>query len=133
MLPFEPQSNDELKARFPLAVETPVEVEKIQAGIQPHPSKNRKHVFDYEDGMRLIISIDQIEDTRYFHVSASGTEEYGKSIEKEGFEGFVEDVFLRICVFRGRHPGNQLEACTSKGGVLHIMFEDDNEGLATGS
>jgi len=123
MLPIEPESFDAMKARFALAVAEPVDTNEVREGLRPPPSRDRRHVFDFEDGMRLVVSVDRVIDKEFLHVSASGDERYAKSIKDEGFEGLVEDVMLRICGLLGRQPGNNVKAFMTKS-VLHIVFED---------
>lgn len=67
-LPHEPETIEQAKARYPLAVRrsyTFAEAAAEQFGRQ------RKHVFDFEDGMRLIISREKFWLNGSIHVSAS--------------------------------------------------------------
>lgn len=113
-----------LKARFTKAVSHPVDVQNVLAGIVPVPSGLRKHVFDFEDGMRMIVSIDIISGTYFLHVSVSGNDSYLKSIESEGFDGLVEDSLLRITAFTNGTPSDNLRSTISNS-VLHLIFEVD--------
>jgi hypothetical protein len=132
MLPIEPEPLAAMKARFHLAVSEPVDTDKVSKGVIPPPSRDRRHVFDFEDGMRMVVSVDRVIDEEFLHVSASGDEKYAKSIKDEGFEGLVEDVLLRVAALLGRQPGRNLRAFLTES-VLHIVFEDGNEGFAAGS
>jgi hypothetical protein len=127
MLPIEPEPLEKMIARFPLAIAEPVDAIAVRDGKRIAPSSDRKHVFDFEDGMRLAVSIDRVVDKKFLHVSASGTEDYTKSIKDEGFEGLLEDVLLRLSAFLGKPPGDNLQARLTKAGVLHIMFEVADE------
>ena len=74
-LPFEPQPFDELKARFPKAVEgvyklPPTAEETARDPLRP--GLYRKHIFDFKMGLRLIVSVDDFGDGFLRgHVSAS--------------------------------------------------------------
>lgn len=73
MLPFEPQQFEEVKARFPVALMSTYD---CRSGIpSPTPGELRAHVFDFTDGLRLIVSRDKEDgDAPYIHVSASAIE-----------------------------------------------------------
>lgn len=69
-LPFEPQPQPALQERFPQALGR---VFDFRAGVPDElPSKLRAHVFDFEDGVRMMVSRDMEEEGKvYLHVSAS--------------------------------------------------------------
>ena len=129
MVPPNPQPFSILKQKWNQAVSEPFTVE----GPREPPGNDPKHVFDFEDGMRLVISVDKVIDKRFLHVSAYGNERYQHFIEEEGFEGLVEDVLIRIAGFMGRKPAPNIHAHLSKN-VLHMIFEDeDDRGFTTGN
>lgn len=70
MLPFKPQPLDQLKARYSVVLKRVFDCTK---GIpSPRPGELYSHVFDCEDGLRLIVSRDKESDTStYLHLSAS--------------------------------------------------------------
>ena len=76
-LPFKPEPEAALKARVPAALEVVYDQKvayynrEVAKDMSKAPSGNRAHVFDFEDGLRLIISRDAIEEEVYVHVSAS--------------------------------------------------------------
>lgn len=85
-LPFQPESIDQLRARFDAALETvfdyrdcdPNEANRVGPSFfeRPElqgrrPGAQRKHVFDYPDGFRLIISRDDWGSGATVHVSGS--------------------------------------------------------------
>lgn len=53
-LPFQPEPLAALKARYHLAVETPVDVESVELGVAADPGRLPKHVFDFADGLRIV-------------------------------------------------------------------------------
>jgi len=59
MLPFEPKPTASLRKRFPACREQPVEVKKV-GDDEWKPSRRvgreRRHVFDFQNGLRLIVS-----------------------------------------------------------------------------
>lgn len=69
-LPFEPEIEDALRARYPDAVMDVYEVQKIMDGLA-RPGTMRKHVFDYFDGMRFIVSRDKVRNDIFLHISVS--------------------------------------------------------------
>ncbi len=56
MLPFEPESLCAAKARLPAALEPLLTRAQLLAGTAPRIGLDRRHVFDFEDGMRVIVS-----------------------------------------------------------------------------
>ncbi len=70
-LPFEPETLKEIKERFADALRPDVEVGAVLAGLVKRPGQLRKHVFDFKDGMRMIVSIDRDGDERCVHASFS--------------------------------------------------------------
>lgn len=71
MLPFEPELEESLKARYSDAVREPVDIERLGKNPEDRPGLKRKHVFDFFDGLRLIISKDSSGSVTALHVSAS--------------------------------------------------------------
>jgi hypothetical protein len=55
-LPYEPEPVASMQARFTLAIDPIIAVERVWAGLDPRPGEQRRHVFDFEDGLRLIVS-----------------------------------------------------------------------------
>lgn len=70
-LPFEPQTEAQIVARFHLAMTPEYEVLEVAKHPGSEPSKLRQHVFDFEDGIRMIASIDYGQGTRWLHLSFS--------------------------------------------------------------
>ena len=72
-LPFKPESDSDLKKRIPAALTPLIDPEHCLATGQ-YPSSNRRHVLDFEDGMRLIVSRDSVKiggANQAVHVSGS--------------------------------------------------------------
>lgn len=71
MIPFEPEKLEVLRARLPQALSVVYDYEIIELGGQ-RPGEQRQHVFDFEDGIRCILSIDEGQQTpRHLHLSYS--------------------------------------------------------------
>lgn len=78
MVPFDPKTIEEHKLRWPEAIRKvwdyrPYRKRDPQTLAQlDGPGKHPEHIFDFPDGLRLIVSTDQYDDTgAYLHVSAS--------------------------------------------------------------
>ena len=70
MLPFKPEPFEELKRRFPIALEPLIDCTKGVPEVTP--GEKREHVFDCEDGIRIIASRDQmLQNEIYYHFSCS--------------------------------------------------------------
>ena len=66
-----PQSWEMLKARYQAALTPAYDVSLVLEGKLVAPSTLQKHVFDTEDGMRLVISTDITAGKHLLHFSAS--------------------------------------------------------------
>jgi hypothetical protein len=118
MLPFEPQTVEELKARYPLAVAPLFRVEDVLAG-GARPGQDRAHVLDWPDGMRWVVSREGEGGRVVLHLSASafrGTELFMRIARGElnvsAFCQLVEDRFRAVA---GRGPPPFLEFSPGKG------------------
>lgn len=69
LMPFQPEPIDALKARFPAALITVYEVEACESGRQQPPGLQRPHVFDFSDGVRMIVSREKHHQTVLIHAS----------------------------------------------------------------
>lgn len=71
-VPLRPESIEQLRARYPQAIAEMIQQLDVLAGAKPAPSGDPVHVFDTEDGLRLIISLEQTPKGRVgVHLSAS--------------------------------------------------------------
>lgn len=71
MLPFEPEKLESMRARLPQALSVVYNYEAVESGGQ-RPGELRRHVFDFEDGIRCILSVDEGQQTaRHLHLSFS--------------------------------------------------------------
>lgn len=98
MLPHEPETIEEMRARYPAAVADIYDVESL--GTVRPPGMQRRHVFDYTDGLRLIVSTDRLSDGQVVsHFSASvapGLPLYAMLVEKTT----TPLAYLYLCVSR---------------------------------
>ena len=73
ILQFEPEPLEQMRERFPPAVSQKFfATSRMQAAANPRrPGRNRRNVFDHEDGLRMVVSWDAVEDVTGLHISAS--------------------------------------------------------------
>lgn len=73
MIPFEPEPIDEARDRFPVALETTYEAWRAASPEWNVPGEKRENIFDFDDGLRLIVSRDILYpfEEPVIHVSAS--------------------------------------------------------------
>jgi hypothetical protein len=104
-LPFEAEPLESLRERYPRAIADLVDVESVNLGLQYDPGSERKHVFDTEDGIRLIISReDQGEDGKVIHFSASLGRNFPPVLTDEGTGAvltMLENRFREISGYQG--------------------------------
>ena len=71
-VPINPQTLDALRARYPQSLETVYSAVAIRDNKATRPGEVPANVFDFDDGLRLIISRDLMSDAKVvLHVSAS--------------------------------------------------------------
>jgi len=101
-LPFVPEPLSKLRSRYQAAL---IKVFDCRCGTPyPRPGQLRGHVFDFEDGMRLVISRERMSETEQrLHVSASfapGTEIANRldcrDLTTEQFLDLALETFARL-------------------------------------
>jgi len=112
MLPIRPEPTTLLAGRYPAAVAELVDAAAIERGERETPGKDPRHVFDFEDGTRLIVSRELIEGAEVTHFSASVDVERVKSVGL----GFLD---LAVCHFR--------EISGWKGGVKLVLISEGKQ------
>lgn len=119
--------------RYHKAVDTTQDIDMISAGQAPAPSKFREHVFDYPDGVRMIISIDKMNNEVFLHVSASCSGEYIAKFHvkdiKDFFIEFAKEVERRLAELRGCEIPKLVESFISNSGIVHLVFSGTDEQL----
>lgn len=133
MIAFVPESEDRLRSRFAEAIRSVHDPESMALGVQERPGEMRRNVFDFHDGLRLIVSRDAIPHPTV-HLSASvcpNTAAYqriayqvrrrGHAAAMEEFRSAAEDRFRSISgesrplTFLGFFPGK---------GIPHWLIEE---------
>ena len=99
MLPFTPEPLAALQARYGAAVATLVDTTRVVQGLVPAPSGDRRHVFDWPDGLRLMVSRERMPDGRCgVHISASL--DWGSDLYDAVVAGALDRVGLLALVVR---------------------------------
>ena len=130
MLPFEPEPEFAMKARYADAIGDIVRINDIQCGKSTPPSKERKHVFDFNSGLRLIISRDTDGIRTYLHFSASVNHDIANRDVLASClcpQKFVALVAEYVFELTGTPPQEMAKGNTeiffSENRILHILFE----------
>ncbi len=135
-LPFEPEPFDQLKARYAPAFEKLFDAAAVAAstlgvgpvGGHPRPGESRAHVFDFEDGFRMIASRETYNGVIYFHHSFSapypGTWAHTELQKESNFAAAMVRLhdmgFILITRLGGVLP-REWETEITPRGVVHIM------------
>lgn len=105
-MPFIPEPLEDLKARFPKCLE---KIWNVTDPMPDRPGFHREHLFDFESGMRLLISNDcMIPRAPDIHVSASWeycSPQSLKEMEEQvinGYKSLGGKGLLRLLGFSGR-------------------------------
>lgn len=59
MIPFDPEPLQALRRRLPKALDRVFDPEEVRARPETRPGLKRRHVFDFADGVRLIVSAEK--------------------------------------------------------------------------
>lgn len=121
-VPVEPQPLDVLKARYPAAVRELIVQMDIVAGKRDAPSGEPAHVFDTEDGLRLIVSLERLPNSIVgTHISLSFHSIEASCRLAPTFHALVDLVRERWRALSGSALTPQFVANTSN--VLHFWVE----------
>ena len=113
---FQPESVAKLKKRYAQAFEKTYDVNKIgESQSTDRPGLHRENVFDFKDGLRLIISKDQHNGDLYLHASASLREPFKDM-------SMVPGIIKRWLQLAGGKLYGEARSSISKGGVIHIII-----------
>ena len=125
MLPFQPESTAQLRARFPEAIKEIQDVLAIIKDRSLRPGLKRKHVFDFQDGCRLIISIDREGLIKLFHVSSSINLEHGMKNKLKFISQMEYTKHVINHINELEHPKKRIyiEKMFTPKGVFHIFSE----------
>jgi hypothetical protein len=112
---FQPEPVAKLKKRYAQAFEKAYDVNKIGAGNMDRPGLHRENVFDFKDGLRLIISKDQHNGDLYLHASASLREPFKDM-------SMIPQIIKRWLQLAGGKLNGEARSSMSQGGVIHIII-----------
>jgi len=137
MIPIQPEPTASLRARFPEAVNTVVSAFEVSLFPERAPGNKRRHVFDFETGARLLISIDDDNtgDPPVLHVSSSLCNPNCPDAKKlremvthiENLVAACAQLTLERLKELTETPLHQPEKCqhlaVTSGGILHMFFK----------
>ena len=116
MLPFKPELEITLKARYKDAMKG------MRSGMSD--SSLREHIFDFHDGLRLIISSQMNGKNRHTHYSAR------MSIESfDGVEHAVGFMVEHIDLLRDKPMDGSCHVDSSPNSVFHITYDENQSAL----
>jgi hypothetical protein len=133
MIVFAPESEDRLRSRYAEAIRPVFDPESMALGVQERPGETRRNVFDFEDGLRLIISRDAIPrptlhlsasiypNTAAYQLLAHQVWRYGLAKAMDAFRGEAEARFRAVS--GETRPLVYLGIFSDKG-VPHWVIED---------
>lgn len=134
-LDFKPGSFEDLQRRFYKSLEKIYIGNDILNGITEPPSQNPDCVFDFEDGLRLIISKELFEDYTATHISASFQENsrlFNECLNRIRFENKenAQEYFLLIATSRYKmlsqdHREMKFLGFSEEKGVPHWIIKED--------
>jgi len=70
-LPHQPEELEAMRKRYPAAIEKKYNLLAVEMGLQVEPAAKQHHLFDFDDGLRIIISRDTQDGIVVIHFSGS--------------------------------------------------------------
>jgi len=123
MMEFEPEPDFALKSRYKDALEPVYDQKKIADGDVATPGSYRKHVFDFLDGCRLIVSREKAPCGKVIlHASASFRKEF--TGRDRDVQELVVDVLQKLNDLRGKQMMGVAPMMIDNG-VIHIMYDEN--------
>lgn len=124
MLPFAPEPIEQMQARFADALTPVYDVRVLMRQTNPSDSigKKRKHVFDFEDGIRLIVSMETDPEssiTRVAYLHASMSSFNGLKMNRTDVTAFCTRLLTEMSQGRLLDPHVQV----SEGGIPHFFYD----------
>ena len=119
---FEPELEETMKARFAEALEPVYDAGVPVEGMRP--GQERKHVFDFFDGSRYIVSRERLSDGELvMHVSVSFR---GTGMDEPPLEGreLLLSIVERVRFLRGSMVPGMVRAFATPEGVVHMVFPE---------
>jgi len=119
---------EEAQRRWKDALTPLVDVEKVKAALLTDglrtiymPGEHRRHVFDLEDGLRVIVSRDSLNKEQYLHVSFSCSRGF---VERNG--GPLNAVFAAVGIVKklgGADTDKAPDIELSSQGAYHLLWK----------
>jgi len=128
MLSFQPEPEVVLKARYKDALVEVWDLEEMKVDPDKRPGNLRKHVFDFYDGLRLIISRDRDGKDIYTHYSAS----MSSTSEPPDIRQFVGFIMAHINSLRDTPIQGRCNLFGSEGGIIHVTYLEGQENQFEG-
>lgn len=119
MIPFSPQPVEQLKSRYQAAIQTAYDANAVLNNNEVRPGCKPQHVFDFESGIRLIISRDYHNIKEVIHIS--GSFDPGVYIGSVKRSVVVARMHLCFCEIAG--PVKLGRPTYSEGGIPHWFIE----------
>lgn len=130
-VPWSPSSIGAMTARYPEALKELVDGLEVMAGRRASPRDDPAHVFDFDTGLRLIVSRDRIPGGAIgVHLTVSWREGFiGKPASIEEVHTLTVDAWRSI--HGGLHPPAAMPGLlgVSEGGVPHFWLEQRTSGF----
>jgi hypothetical protein len=120
---FNPEKVEELKERYPLAIEDTYIQLDVARGIRVRPGLRSEHRFDFYDGIRLIISKEQEPNGRLvIHISGSATKNDEIQTMTDTIAHHIAEHFALLS-----DSMKELDIVSiTEGQVLHLYLRLDN-------
>lgn len=129
MIDFSPESAEDLKARYPLAL-TPTYEQGMRYDTicVDRPGQLRRHVFDFRTGLRLIISHELTPDLiAGIHISASMTDKALMEFSHLSLIRYLEHIIFSWQAISGSTRQPAFLGLTSGKGIPHLWVPDREE------
>jgi hypothetical protein len=116
---------ESLRERYPQAVDQVVDLESVELGVAVNPAMLRRHIFDFEEGIRMAVTReDQGVRGVFLHCSVSFREEFPDDEIDKGGGHLVRVAKERFRAISGDRRDFTLELVT-EAGILHWFIQEN--------
>jgi len=126
MLEFEPEIESSLRGRYPEAIKEVYDHAQMQEILKSRPGTKRRHVFDFFDGCRMIVSREKAEhglEVLHFSMSVVGE----NATRPESAEEALMMAVQHANELMGKMFDKRVTALISEEGVIHLIYDEKED------
>lgn len=114
-LNWEPEPAEKMAKRFETALKRVYDVDLIAQEESDRPGEHRENVFDFKDGIRIIVSLEIHDGVRFVHIS-------GSSQNPMSVQDLSKRILGKIITISKMNISGVVNAWVANTGIIHFLF-----------